>query len=98
MFLLSFLFGFIIYSWSYYQIGNTIHRIDSNGKKRWDLTQLITNGFYGPIRFGYLCYCDNKLNIYIKNFFFQKHNPWFIIPFIIVILHHPLRILSQYLQ
>ena len=98
MFLLSFVIGFMIYSFSYYQIGNTLYRIDSSGKKRWNFSQLLTTGFYEPIRFGKLCLENNNFTLYLKDFFFQPFNPWFIIPTSIALLHHPLQILLQSLH
>ena len=98
MFLLSFTIGFLIYSFSYYKIGNTLHRINSKGEKKWDFKQLFSTGFYEPIRFGYLCFQNNKTKEYFQHFFFQTFNPWFTIPITITLLHHPLQILLQYLH
>lgn len=98
MFLLSFIIGFIIYSISYYNIGNTLHRITSNGEKKWDFKQLFTTGFIEPIRFGFICFQNNQSKTYFQHFFFQLFNPWFSIPLSIILLHHPLQILHQYLH
>lgn len=94
MFLLSLIIGFLIYSYSYYKIGNTIHRIDSSGNKRWNLKQLFTTGFYQPVRLAHLCFQTNNIKNYIQSYFFTTYNPWFILPLTIIILHHPLQILS----
>lgn len=97
MFLLSFTIGFVIYSYSYYKIGNTLHRIDSSGEKKWNFTQLITTGIYQPIRLAHLYWITNNMKLFIKEYFIKPYNPWYTIPLTIIILHLPLQILYQYL-
>ena len=46
--------SFLIYSYFFYNLGNTIFRIDNEGIKKFNLSSLFIEGFIGPLRTGYL--------------------------------------------
>ena len=50
----KFIIAFLIYSYSFCNLGNTCLRIDSSGEKVFNILPLFTEGIYGPIRSAYL--------------------------------------------
>ena len=52
---------FVIYGYSFYKLGNTIYRIDSEGIKRFSLLPLFTEGFIGPIRSLYILFMNSNI-------------------------------------
>lgn len=50
----KFIISFLIYSYSFCNLGNTCLRIDSTGEKVFNILPLFTEGIYGPIRSAYL--------------------------------------------
>ena len=50
----KFIIAFLIYTYSFCNLGNTCLRIDSSGEKVFNILPLFTEGIYGPIRSAYL--------------------------------------------
>ena len=71
-----FFLSLLIYSLFFAKLGNTIYRIDSTGKKNFNLTSLFTVGLFGPIKTLYhLRFYPKILLSYLYFEFFRLSNP-----------------------
>jgi hypothetical protein len=70
------LLSFVIYTYFFVNLGNTVYRIDSSGKKIFNITSLFTVGFFGPVKtlFILISYPHILLE-YISFEFFRLSNP-----------------------
>ena len=69
----------IVYTISFYNLGNTLFRTNSIGTKSFTLIPLFTEGIYGPIRsFFILLFYNNIQSAFIYAFheLFRMSNPY----------------------
>ena len=72
------IFGFLIFVFFFYKLGNTIFRIDSTGEKVFCLSSLI-EGFIGPVRTLLLIISQKEFYLvfeFLKFEFFRLSNPY----------------------
>jgi len=73
----KFIIAFLIYSYSFCNLGNTCLRIDSTGEKVFNIIPLFTEGIYGPIRSAYLLLTHSYFSsffAYVLDCFTSLHN------------------------
>jgi hypothetical protein len=73
----KFIIAFLIYSYSFCNLGNTCLRIDSTGEKVFNILPLFTEGIYGPIRSAYLLLTNSYFSsflAYLFDCFTSLHN------------------------
>ena len=73
------LISFIIYTYFFLNLGNTILRTDSLGEKCFSILPLITEGFFGPIRTIILLILKNNFMSalqFLKFELFRLSNPF----------------------
>jgi pilus assembly protein TadC len=86
----KFIIAFLIYSYSFCNLGNTCLRIDSTGEKVFNIIPLFTEGIYGPIRSIYLLLVHNGLIAslyYIADCLVNLHNIFGALLFVFYISH-----------
>lgn len=69
-----FIFGFIIYSYNFYNLGNTIYRLNEVGEYKFSLVPLFTVGIYGPIKTLLMLLYLLEFRIFINYFIFEITN------------------------
>ena len=77
--MIKLIISFIIYVISFYNLGNTLFRTNSTGKKYFTITPIFTEGFYGQIRTFFILLFYNNIKsafIYLLNELFRMSNPY----------------------
>ena len=69
-----FVFGFLIYSFNFYNLGNTIYRINETGNYSLSLIPLFTVGIFGPIKTLFMLIYLNEYNIFFNYLLFEITN------------------------
>ena len=69
-----FIFGFFIYSFNFYNLGNTIYRINETGNYSFSLIPLFTVGIFGPIKTLFMLIYLNEFNIFFNYLLFEMTN------------------------
>ena len=79
--------SFLIYTWFFYKLGNTIFRMDENGFYKFNLASLFYSGFIGPIKTIYFLffYNINSLIPFIFFEFFRLSNPYSALIFTLIL-------------
>ena len=86
----KFIIAFLIYTYSFCNLGNTCLRIDSSGEKVFNIIPLFTEGIYGPIRSAYLLLTQSYLTSffeYVFDCFSSLHNIFGALIFVFYISH-----------
>lgn len=77
--MIKIILSIIIYTLSFYNLGNTLLRTNAIGNKTFTIIPLLTEGFYGPIRTFFLLLFYNNIQsalLYIFNELFRMSNPY----------------------
>jgi hypothetical protein len=69
-----FFIGFLIYSYNFYNLGNTIYRINDTGNYTLSLLPLITVGIFSPIKTLFMLIYLNEFNIFFNYLLFELTN------------------------
>jgi hypothetical protein len=69
-----FIFGFIIYSFNFYNLGNTIYRINETGNYSLSFIPLFTVGIFGPIKTLFMLFYLKEFYIFFNYLFFEITN------------------------
>jgi hypothetical protein len=69
-----FFIGFLIYSFNFYNLGNTIYRINETGNYSFSLIPLLTVGIFSPIKTLFMLIYLNEFDIFIHYLLFELTN------------------------
>lgn len=72
------LIAFVIYTYFFCNLGNTIYRISESGIPKLSVSSLFTEGFIGPLRTGLLLLRHNTKSFFpfVSFEFFRLSNPY----------------------